>query len=101
MAQWNERRLDDKRFHGSVRQDICTQSLVGMGDKEETCFCGLSAIPNDTWCDLCKGIPTKNSTEYCLVGVESQSQRLSSYNHPRISVIIPKDYYVRKALLML
>lgn len=101
MAQGDGRILDCKRFHGSVRQDVCIQSLLGIRDKEETCFCGLSALASDMWCDPCKWIPTKNAAEFCLVCVESQSQRLSSYNHPRGSVIIPKGHYSWNALLML
>lgn len=54
MAQWDGRRLDDKRFHGGVRQEVCTQPPLGIGDKEETCFCGLSALPNNMWWDPSK-----------------------------------------------
>lgn len=101
MAQWDGTILDDKRFHGGVRHGVCIQSLLGLRDKEETCFCGLPALASSVWCDPCKWIPTKNAAQFCSVCVESQSQGLSSYNHPRSSVIIPKDHYSWNALLML
>lgn len=103
MAHWDGKILEDKRFRGGVRHGVCIQSLLGLGDKQETCFLWAACLSQqvDMWCDPCKWMPTKSAVQFCSACVESQSQRLSSYNHPRSSVIIPKDHYSWNALLML
>lgn len=50
MAQWDGRRLNDKRFHGGVCKTYAPKLFPVIGDKEETCF--VDCLPYPAICGV-------------------------------------------------